>query len=95
MLEQFKEEIKRRMNVDELFPSGRTTLRLVSAMLIEINKDWEPNRGSLTMEPDLLAFRPQLAQGARLVRIDPTNSPNALHQRTWADEEGPSTFLAP
>jgi len=35
-----------------MFPTEASTLRLVSAVAMEISDEWETNRKYLTMEPD-------------------------------------------
>ena len=51
MLERLNEEINRRTQVAGLFPNEGSALRLVSAVLMEINEDWETGRRYLTMGP--------------------------------------------
>jgi putative transposase len=51
MLERLDEEIKRRTRVAGLFPNEASALRLVGAVLMEINDDWEAGRRYLTMGP--------------------------------------------
>jgi len=45
MLERINKEVKRRTRVATLFPNEESLLRLVSAVLMEINEDWETGRG--------------------------------------------------
>ena len=52
MLERLNEEIKPRTRVAGLFPNDASTLRLVSAVLMEISEERETNREYLTMGPD-------------------------------------------
>jgi transposase-like protein len=51
MLERLNEEINRRTKVAGLFPNEASTLRLVSAVLMELSEDWETGRRYLTMGP--------------------------------------------
>lgn len=51
MLERLNEELKRRTRVAGLFPNDGSLLRLVSAVLMEVDEDWGTNRKYLTMEP--------------------------------------------
>jgi len=50
-LEQLNKQIKRRTRVATLFPNEASVLRLVSAVLIEIDEDWQAGRRYLNMEP--------------------------------------------
>jgi putative transposase len=52
MLERLNKELKRRTRVAGLFPNEASTLRLVSAVAMEISDEWETNRKYLAMEPD-------------------------------------------
>jgi putative transposase len=49
MLERLNEELKRRTRVAGLSPNGASSLRLVSAVLMQVSEDWERNRKYLTM----------------------------------------------
>jgi len=49
-LERLNKEIKRRTRVATLFPNEASVLRLVSAVLSEINDDWETDRSYLNMK---------------------------------------------
>jgi len=49
-LERLNREIKRRTRVATLFPNEASLLRLASAVLSEINDDWETERAYLNME---------------------------------------------
>ena len=51
MLERLNEELKRRTRVAGLFPNDDSLLRLVSAVLMEVDEDWGTNRKYLTMGP--------------------------------------------
>ena len=51
MLERLNEELKRRTRVAGLFPNDASLLRLVSAVLMEVDEDWGTNRKYLTMGP--------------------------------------------
>jgi transposase-like protein len=44
MLERVNQEIKRRTRVVRIFPNPSSCLRLVSAILMEIDEDWEIGR---------------------------------------------------
>jgi hypothetical protein len=43
MLERRNKELKRRTRVAGLFPNETSALRLVSAVALEISKEWETN----------------------------------------------------
>lgn len=49
-LEQLNKQIKRRTRVATLFPNEASVLRLVSAVLAEIDEEWEAGRKYLDME---------------------------------------------
>ena len=51
-LERLHREIKRRTRVATLFPNEASLLRLVTAVLSEINDDWSTQRRYLNMEAD-------------------------------------------
>ena len=54
ILERLNREIKRRARVASLFPNEASSLRLVSAILMETSEEWETSRKYLTLEYDLL-----------------------------------------
>ena len=49
-LERIHKEIKRRTRVAGLFPNEASALRLVSAILCEIDQDWQAGRAYLNMD---------------------------------------------
>lgn len=49
-LERLNREIKRRTRVMSIFPNEASCLRLVSAILMEINDEWEDGKIYLTLE---------------------------------------------
>ena len=49
-MERINREIKRRTRVVSIFPNEASCLRLVSAVLMEINQDWEGTRKFMDME---------------------------------------------
>lgn len=51
-LERLHREIKRRTRVATLFPNDASLLRLVTAVLSEVNDDWSTQRRYLNMEAD-------------------------------------------
>ena len=51
-LERVHKEIKRRTRVATLFPNEASLLRLVSAVLAEIDDDWSTARKYLNMEAE-------------------------------------------
>ena len=51
-LERIHKEIKRRTRVAGLFPNEASVLRLVSAILCEINQDWQAGRAYLNMDDE-------------------------------------------
>jgi putative transposase len=50
MLERINEEIKRRTYVIRIFPNEQSCLRLIRALLVEINEDWIEQHRYLNME---------------------------------------------
>ena len=50
ILERLHKEIKRRTRVATLFPNEASALRLISAILCEIDQDWQAGRVYLTMQ---------------------------------------------
>ena len=50
MLERVSQEVKRRTRVVRIFPNEASCLRLVSAILIEISKNWQTGRVYLSFE---------------------------------------------
>ena len=50
MLERQNEEIKRRTRAETLFPNKASLMRLVTAVLIEINDDWIGGKTYLKFE---------------------------------------------
>jgi putative transposase len=50
MLELLNKEIKRRTRVASLFPNEASLLRLVAAILIETNDDWQSQPRYLNMD---------------------------------------------
>jgi transposase-like protein len=51
-LERVNREIHRRTQVVSIFPSDAACLRLVSALLVEIDEDWQTGRAYLSFEED-------------------------------------------
>lgn len=51
-LERLSQEIKRRTRVVRVFPNEQSSLRLISAILMEVGEEWEYGRLYLEMEPD-------------------------------------------
>jgi len=54
-LERLSREIKRRTRVVSIFPNEAACLRLISAVLMEIDEDWQTDRIYLTLDTDGLA----------------------------------------
>lgn len=52
MLERQMKEIKRRTRVAMIFPNERSVLRLVSAILIEVDEQWQAGKRYLPAESD-------------------------------------------
>ena len=50
-LERLNQEIKRRTRVASLFPNEASLIRLVSAILCEIDEDWISSKVYLNMNP--------------------------------------------
>lgn len=51
MLERLNKEIKRRTRVATLFPNDQSLLRLVTAVVGEIDDEWTTGKIYLTMKP--------------------------------------------
>ena len=51
-LERLSREIKRRTRVVSIFPNEAACLRLISAVLMEIDEEWQTDRIYLTLETD-------------------------------------------
>ncbi len=51
-LERVNEEIKRRTRVVGIFPNEASCLRLVSALLMELDAEWQMGRAYLSFEFD-------------------------------------------
>jgi transposase-like protein len=51
-LERINEEVKRRTRVVHIFPNEAACLRLVSALLMERDEDWQTGRAYLNFEPE-------------------------------------------
>jgi transposase-like protein len=51
-LERLSREIKRRTRVVSIFPNEAACLRLISAVLMEIDEAWHTDRIYLTLETD-------------------------------------------
>ncbi len=52
MLERLNKELKRRTRVATLFPNEASLLRLVSAMLMETDEEWQTQYRYLNMHPE-------------------------------------------
>ena len=52
MLERLNKEIKRRTRVATLFPNEASLLRLVSAVLAEVDEEWQTGKCYLNTETD-------------------------------------------
>ena len=52
LVERLNREIRRRTIVVSIFPNEAACLRLVSAMLIEYDEDWQTGRTYLTMQEE-------------------------------------------
>jgi putative transposase len=52
MIERLNKEIKRRTRVATLFPNEASLLRLVSAVLAEVDEEWQTGKRYLTTETD-------------------------------------------
>lgn len=50
MAEQINKEIKRRTKIAAIFPNNASCLRLVSAILVEIDEEWSQGRKYLSMD---------------------------------------------
>lgn len=51
-LERVSEEVKRRARVVGIFPSEASCLRLLSAILMEIDENWQIEKASLTFKDE-------------------------------------------
>ncbi len=52
LLERVNREIERRTRVVSIFPNEAFCLRLISALLMELDEEWQTGRVYLAMEPD-------------------------------------------
>ncbi|NOY29760.1 MAG: hypothetical protein GXP28_06160 [Planctomycetes bacterium] len=52
MLERLNKEIKRHTRVATLFPNEASLLRLVSAVLTEVDEEWQTRKNHLNTETD-------------------------------------------
>jgi transposase-like protein len=54
-LERVSEEVKRRTRVVGIFPNAAACLRLVSAILMGIDENWQMSRAHLTFDEESLS----------------------------------------
>jgi transposase-like protein len=52
LLERIHKDVKRRTRVAGLFPNDASVLRLVTALLVEIDEDWASSRTYIDMQPN-------------------------------------------
>jgi len=52
MMERVNRELKRRTKVAGVFPNEESLIRLVGAILMDINEEWVTGRRYLTMEKE-------------------------------------------
>lgn len=52
LLERLQQEIRRPMRVATLFPNEASCLRLVTAVVMEMSKEWVTGKTYLILEPD-------------------------------------------
>jgi len=50
LMERLSQEIKRRTRIVRVFPNEQSCLRLISAILMETNEEWEYGRIYLNLE---------------------------------------------
>ena len=76
-LERLNKEIKRRADVVGIFPSEDSITRLVGAVLLERNDDWQLQHRYMQVEGMAELDAPQLEEGSTLQIIPPSERPDS------------------
>jgi len=74
-LERLNKEVKRRTNVVGVFPDAAATIRLVGAVLLEIDDEWQAGKRYFSLESMRQLYDPAPAIPATTIRFAPVLAP--------------------